>query len=181
MHLFICKRDFFLRIISSFLRLLYANESVRVSVTLVRSSQLNLLSSLHTNAVDGQVEREAQTAPDPLGGHGLRGRGRDVAHRASLPEPSQGRVVKGGRARHVQKPGGATEPAARTHSQPGRGALKNLHTDMFFLNQSSRGQPLTLAAASWLPGLVEARHNTQSNFFLSLKTVSEKDNKMPIL
>lgn len=76
-----------------------------------------------SRAADGQVQREAPTAPDPLGGHGLRGRGRDVAHRASLSEPSQGRVVKGGGARGVQKPGGATQPAARAHTQPGQGAF----------------------------------------------------------
>lgn len=134
-----------------------------VRATLVCSCQLSCVSPLRARAADGQVEREAQTAPDPLGGHGLRGRGRDVANRASLPEPSQGRVVKGGGARRVQKPGGANEPAARTHSQPGQGVLSKLATGMFFLNQSSRGQPLTLAAAAWLPGFVEARNNTKSS------------------
>lgn len=81
---------------------------------------VNRVVFLCSRAADGQVQREAPTAPDPFGGHGLRGRGRDVAHGAGLSEPSQGRVVKGGGARGVQKPGGAAQPAARTHTQPGQ-------------------------------------------------------------
>lgn len=73
-----------------------------------------------TPAADDQVEREAPTAPDPLGRHGLRGWWRNVAHRAVVPGPSQGRVVEGGGACRLQKPGGANEPAACTHPQPGQ-------------------------------------------------------------
>lgn len=119
-----------------------------------------------SRAADGQVQREAPTAPDPLGGHGLRGRGRDVAHRASLSVPSQGRVVKGGGARGVQKPGGATQPAARAHTQPGQ-LLHNENTDVSFLKQSCRGQPLTSAAAFWLPGFGEAHHNRVPHLLLT--------------
>lgn len=137
---------------------------------------------LRTRAADGQVQREAQTAPDPLGGHGLRGRGRDVAHRASLPEPSPGRVVKGGGARHVQKPRGANKPAACAHSQPGQRVLKNLNTDMFFLNQASRGQPLTLAAASWVARFCGSvrQHQVQPSLLAQFRKCGRKTQKLLI-
>lgn len=80
-------------------------------------------------SADVQVQREAPTASDPLGGHGLRGRGWDVAHRASLSEQSEGRVVKRGGADCIQKPGGANEPTACSHTQPGWGTfLHKVHT-----------------------------------------------------